>query len=175
MLLTVLDLYANVSTQKFPWGDGNHSLFHNAHTNPLPEGYKNSHHWEDATYLASLRWNKITLCCVTMSAMSLHSEPCSFWQTQKVCRGKMSHFRHQGRTELFLGFFIMTWAHRSQELLKPRTYRLKGYFLWSKTQLRTNSAVHIHEPHLLFMFKHRWEHQHARSSFRPNPSYRPAA
>ena len=25
--------------QSFPWGDGNHSLFH-GHNNPLPEGYE---------------------------------------------------------------------------------------------------------------------------------------
>ncbi|KAG7238930.1 hypothetical protein INR49_030477 [Caranx melampygus] len=33
-----------VSSIKFPWGDGNHSLFHNPHTNPLPNGYESSHH-----------------------------------------------------------------------------------------------------------------------------------
>ena len=40
MICTYLFIFYLFAFQAFPWGDGNHSLFHHEMANPLPDGYE---------------------------------------------------------------------------------------------------------------------------------------
>ena len=42
MILSLTLIFVSIKFQRFPWGDGQKSLFHNPHVNALPDGYEHS-------------------------------------------------------------------------------------------------------------------------------------